>query len=116
MTYLLLICATEDVQLTPEQRAALPGATGSWVDEMDGRGVRREGGPLRPVGEAATVRIRDGQVLIGDGPFAESKEQIAGYDIIECSGLDEAIEVAARHPVAGFGAIEVRPFDPDGWW
>ena len=116
MTYLLLICVAENVQLTPEESAAMEAATESWVAEMDGRGVRREGAPLRPVREAAVVRIRDGEVLVSDGPFAETKEQIAGYDVVECSSPAEAIEVAAKHPVARFGAIEVRPFNPGGWW
>jgi hypothetical protein len=116
MTYLLLICVAENVQLTAEESAAVPGATEAWVAEMDGRGVRREGGPLQPVREAATVRIRDGEVLVSDGPFAETKEQIAGYDVIECSSLDEAVEVASKHPVARFGAVEVRPFNVVGWW
>jgi hypothetical protein len=116
MTYLLLICVAENVQLTPEESAAMPTATDSWVDEMERRGIRREGGPLRSAREAAVVRIRGGEVLVSDGPFAETKEQIAGYDVVECSSLDEAIEVAAKHPVARFGAIEVRPFDPGGWW
>ena len=116
MTYLLLICVAENVQLTQEQSAAMGPATESWVAEMDGRGVRWEGVPLRPVREAATVRVRDGEVLVSDGPFAETKEQIAGYDVIECPNLDEAIQVAAKHPVARFGAIEVRPFNSDGWW
>jgi hypothetical protein len=116
VTYLLLICVAENVQLTPEEGAAMEPATESWVAEMDGRGVRREGVPLRPVREAAVVRIRDGEVLVSDGPFAETKEQIAGYDVLECSSLTEAIEVAAKHPVARFGAIEVRAFNPDGWW
>jgi hypothetical protein len=62
------------------------------------------------VSDATTVRVRDAEVLLSDGPFAESKEQIAGFDIIECADLDEAIEVAAKHPVAAFGSIEVRPF------
>ena len=116
MTYLLLICVAENVQLTQEERAAMGPATDSWVTEMDGQGIRREGGPLRPVSETAVVRVRDGQVLISDGPFAETKEQIAGYDVIECSTRAEAIEVAAKHPIARFGAIEVRPFGPGGWW
>jgi hypothetical protein len=116
MTYLMLICVAENVQLTPEEGAAVGPATDSWVAEMGGRGVRREGAPLRPVREAALVRVRDGEVLISDGPFAETKEQIAGYDVIECSSLAEAIEVAAAHPVATFGAVEVRPFSPGGWW
>jgi hypothetical protein len=116
MEYLLLICVDQTVQLTPQQSAAIPAATDTWVTEMDARRVRREGSPLRPVREAATVRIRDGAVLVSDGPFAETKEQIAGYDVIDCSSLDEAIEVAAKHPVAAFGVVEVRPFGPVGWW
>jgi hypothetical protein len=116
MTYLLLICIAENVQLTPEESAAIGPTTEAWVTEMDGRGVRREGAPLRPVREAAVVRIRDGEVLVSDGPFAETKEQIGGYDVVECSSLAEAIEVAAKHPVAQLGAVEVRPFDPGGWW
>jgi hypothetical protein len=116
MTYLLLICMAENVQLTPEQSAAMGPATDSWVAETDGRGVRREGSGLRPVREATTVRVRDGEVLVSDGPFAETKEQIAGYDVIDAPSLDEAVQVAAKHPVARFGAIEVRPFQPVGWW
>jgi hypothetical protein len=65
------------------------------------------------VSDGTTVRVRDKEVLIADGPFAETKEQIAGYDILECADLDEAIEVASKHPVAPFGVIEVRPFWPD---
>jgi hypothetical protein len=114
MTYLLLICAAEHVELTPEQSAAIGPATDSWVAQMEG--VRREGAPLRPVRETAVVRVRDGEMLVSDGPFAETKEQIAGYDVVECASLDEAIEAAARHPVAAFGAVEIRPFGPDGWW
>ena len=79
---------------------------------MDGRGVRLQGDRLRPVSDATTVRVRDSEVLIVDGPFAETKEQIVGYDILECSDLDEALEVAAAHPVARYGLIEVRPFWP----
>jgi hypothetical protein len=116
MTYLMLICVAENVQFTAEETAAIGPATNAWVAEMDGRGVRREGAPLRPVREAAVVRVRDGEVLVSDGPFAETKEQIAGYDVIECPSLAEAIEVAAKHPVARFGAVEVRPFDRGGWW
>ena len=116
MTYLLLICIAENVQLTPEESAAMGSVTDSWVAEMDGRGVRRDGSALRPVREAATVRIRDGEMLVSDGPFAETKEQVAGYDVVECSDLDEAIEVASKHPVARYGAVEVRPFDSGGWW
>ncbi len=110
MTYLMLICVAEDVQLTPEQSAAMGPATESWVAEMDGRGVRREGMPLRPVREAATVRVRYGEVLVSDGPFAETKEQVAGLNVLACASLEQAVEVAARHPTARIGTIEVRPF------
>ena len=109
MTYLLLICIAENVQLTSEQSAAMGPATESWVAETDRRGVRREGSGLRPVREATTVRVRDGGVLVSDGPFAETKEQIAGFYIVDCADLDEAIAVASQLPAAHSGTIEVRP-------
>jgi hypothetical protein len=65
---------------------------------------------LARVDRAITVRKRNGKVLKTDGPFAETKEWIAGFDVIECASLDEAIEVAAKHPMARFGKIEIRPF------
>ena len=110
MKYLLMICVEESLELSPAEAATVGPATSSWVDEMDGRGVRLQGDQLQPVRDATTVRVRDGEVLIADGPFAETKEQIAGYDILECADLDEAIEVASTHPVARFGTVEVRPF------
>ena len=64
------------------------------------------------VADATTVRIRGGEVLVTDGPFAETKEQIGGFDVIECADLDEAIEVASKHPVATYGSVDVRPFWP----
>jgi hypothetical protein len=110
MKYLLLICADQNVEVTPEDEAGMAVGTAGWVSEMDGRGVRLQGSRLRPVSDATTVRVRDGKVVVADGPHAETKEHIAGYDIIECSDLDEAIEVAGKHPVARFGTIDVRPF------
>jgi hypothetical protein len=83
---------------------------------MERRGVALQGERLRYVSDATTVQVRDREVLVSDGPFAETKEQIAGYDVVECSSLAEAIEVAAKHPVARFGAVEIRPFNPGGWW
>jgi hypothetical protein len=110
MTYLLLICIAENVQLTPEQSAAMPAATESWVAEMDGRGVRREGAGLRPVQETTAVRVRGGEVLVSDGPFAETKEQVAGLNVLDCASLPEAIEITSRHPIARIGTCELRPF------
>jgi hypothetical protein len=112
MKYMLLICAEEDVNLTDEQGAQVQKDTEAWVADTDARGVRLAGNRLRPVSDATTVRVRDGEVLLADGPFAETKEQIAGFDIIECANLDEALEVAARHPMSGVGSVEVRPFWP----
>ncbi|WP_219414817.1 YciI family protein [Pseudonocardia nigra] len=107
MQYMLLICGRES------GGPAVPGTIGqdteAWVEEMDGRGVRLQGDRLQPTSAATTVRVRDGEVLISDGPFAETKEQMGGYDLIDCKDLDEAIEVASKHPMARYGLIEVRP-------
>jgi hypothetical protein len=108
MRYLLLIC-TDGVP-DPEGDRYIQENIDPWVQEMDGRGVRVEGHPLEPISAATTVRVRDEQVVLTDGPFAETKEHIAGFDILECSDLDEAIEVASKHPIARYGTIEVRPF------
>ena len=108
MRYMILVCVDESVEVSPEE--ALPTA---WVQEMDGRGVRQFGSRLRPVSDATTVQVRGGEVLISDGPFAETKEQIGGFDLLDCKDLDEAIEVASKHPVARFGTVEVRPFWED---
>jgi hypothetical protein len=77
---------------------------------MDGRGVRLLGRELSLPETAATVRVREGETFVTDGPFAETKEFVAGFDVLECADLDEAIEVAAKHPSSWFQAIEIRPF------
>jgi hypothetical protein len=106
MRYMMLVYVDESLDGGPEEVAP-------WVDEMDARGVRQFGSRLRPAGDATTIQVRDGEVLLSDGPFAETKEQIGGFDLIECRDLDEAIEVAARHPGARDGKIEVRPLWED---
>lgn len=83
-----------------------------WVSDVQSRGVWIEGDRLRPVEDAKTVRMREGELLVTDGPFTESKEWIAGFDILECADLDEAIAVAAAHPMARFGRIELRAVWP----
>ena len=118
MNYLLLIC-TDGVS-TPEIAAAMQEHTPKWVEEMDGRGLRLLGNGLLGPDSARTVRVRNGETLITDGPFADSKEFIGGLDIIQAESLDEAIEAAAKHPVSWYFAIEVRPFRfevevPEGW-
>ena len=109
MEYMLMICRDESVAVSPEERHGIIRATQAWVEEMDGRGVRVLGHALQPVSDATTVRVRNGEVLATDGPFAETKEQLAGYFLVECKDLDEAIEVAALIPGAKDGSVEVRP-------
>jgi len=84
----------------------------AWVETNDTRGTRVLGDRLRPITDATTVRVRGGQLLVTDGPFAESKEWIVGFDILECDTLDQAIEIAAAHPMAYQGRLELRPFWP----
>ena len=83
-----------------------------WADDVVSRGKHVIGDRLRPPSDATTVRVSKGEVLVTDGPFTESKEWIAGFDILECDNLDEAIAIAARHPQANGGKLELRPFWP----
>ncbi len=82
-----------------------------WVSEMQQRGVvLHDGGTLAPSSHSATVRVTGTEVLVADGPFAETKEQVGGYHLIECANLEEAIHAASRHPLARAGVVvEVRP-------
>ncbi|MHB1535005.1 MAG: YciI family protein [Acidimicrobiales bacterium] len=108
MKYLAFIC--EDGVPVPRKLAVMQREAPGWVEEMDGRGVRLLGRQLDLPETAVTVRVRHGETLVTDGPFAETKEFIAGFDILECADLDEAIEVAAKHPSSWFHKIEIRPF------
>jgi hypothetical protein len=110
MKYMLLVCRDPSIRVDREEAAAAGRAVGVWVRELDERGMHLDGDQLAPPADARTIRIRQDEVVVSDGPFAETREHIAGFDILECSDLDEAIEVASRHPVARFGTIEVRPF------
>ena len=111
MRYALLICGDESAAstLTPEERSARSDAFTAFTDAMTARGVLLGGERLRPSSTASTVQVRNGGVVIADGPFAETKEQIAGFYLIECADLDEALEVASQVPAAAYGTIEVRP-------
>jgi hypothetical protein len=111
MRYLLMICTEEQAMFaaTPEEAEASNKAYFAFGEEMTARGVLQGGERLRPTTDATTVRVRDDEVLTSDGPFAETKEQIGGYYMVDCKDLDEAIEVAAKIPGARTGAIEVRP-------
>jgi hypothetical protein len=104
--YLMLICGEYgDEEMPGDDELA---AVGRWCQEMDARGIRLAGAGLRPAREATSVRVRDGEVLATDGPFAETKEEIGGFDLLDCANLDDAIEVASRHPAARDSRLELR--------
>jgi hypothetical protein len=111
MEYLLLICSDEQAYAaqSPDEAAAMSADHAAFAEEMTARGVLRGGNRLHPTTDATTVQVRNGQVVTTDGPFAETKEQMAGYYLVDCADLDEAIEVAAKIPTATSGSIEVRP-------
>ncbi|GAA4238534.1 YciI family protein [Actinomadura meridiana] len=109
MQYMMLVCGDENMELSAAEIDQMRTDTVAWVEEMDGRGVRKFGDRLRHTESATTVRVRDGETLLADGPFAETKEQILGFDLLECADLEEALAVAAAHPSARLGTIEVRP-------
>jgi len=83
-----------------------------WVAEVENRSGVHYGNRLRPPSDATTVKVRDGELGVTAGPFTETAEWIAGYDVIDCADLDEAIEIASRHPMARYGQIEIRPAWP----
>ncbi|MET8449689.1 YciI family protein [Streptomyces sp. NPDC005209] len=107
MKYMLLVCGDDTAEAS-----AMPPVE-PWVEELGDRRVRLHGHRLRRPDEAVTVRVRGGEVLRTDGPFAETKEYVVGFDVLECDSLEEAVEAAAKHPVATVGAMEVRPFWDD---
>jgi hypothetical protein len=111
MRYMLIICAEEEGEMAraDDETAALMQEYGKFWDEMSGRGLMKDGARLRPTTDATTVRVRNGETLTADGPFAETKEQIGGFYVVDCKDLDEAIEVASKIPNAKNGTIEIRP-------
>jgi hypothetical protein len=111
MRYALLICTEEagDAAMSPDEASARMAEYASFGEEMGARGILQSGARLRPTTDATTVRVRDGDVLTSDGPFAETKEQMGGFYLVDCADLDEAIEIASKIPGAQSGSIEVRP-------
>jgi hypothetical protein len=115
MKYMLIHYIDEAILNAEEDGTAEPSPDeereiNAWDEEMDARGILAGGGVLAVPRSTTTLRVRDGELLVTDGPFAETKEQIAGYSVLECADLDQAIEVASRHPTARFGTFELRPY------
>ena len=113
MKYLMLVCwdaESMNSQTEPEPGDTAEAESFPWLDDLQARGIWVTGDQLAPPRRARTVRVRDGKTTVTDGPFAETKEVVGGFDILECGSLEEAVEIAAGHPVAQMGTIEVRPF------
>jgi hypothetical protein len=112
MKYLLLVCwnaENMDAQTEPDPTDARDEESFPWLDDLQARGIWVTGDQLAPPRRGRSVRVRDGKTIVTDGPFAETKEAVGGFDLIECGSLEEAVEIAAGHPIAQMGTIEVRP-------
>ncbi|HEX4750316.1 MAG TPA: YciI family protein [Bryobacteraceae bacterium] len=113
MRYMMLIYSQEKTEgLTHDDARHLQAAHWALMDEASQKGVFRGAEPLKPTSMATTMRMKDGKPLFTDGPFAETKEQLAGYYILDCENLDEAMDWAAKIPTlckGGAGCIEIRP-------
>ena len=111
MEYLMLIYNAEGdwTKMTPAEQGALSQEYGHFTQEIIQKGKFVGGNQLKPIASATTVRVRDGKRVVTDGPFAETKEQLGGYYLVNANDLDEAIALAARIPGARHGSIEVRP-------
>ncbi|HEX7735906.1 MAG TPA: YciI family protein [Ktedonobacteraceae bacterium] len=111
MRYLLLIYVNESVyeNQDPEEQARDYQEYNAFSGEAEKRGFAPQGEALQSISTATTVRVREGKILATDGPFAETKEQLGGYYMLNCKDLDEAIEMAAKIPGVRYGSIEIRP-------
>jgi hypothetical protein len=111
MQYLLLIYDAESKwdAMKPEERGKMHAEFGAFTQGIIASGNFKGGNQLHPTSKATTVRVENGKTLVHDGPFAETKEQLGGYYLIEAADLDEATAIAARVPSARVGSIEVRP-------
>ena len=112
MQYMLMCCIDEDAwnTLPDVQKGTIMREYGELIHDLIKKGQFRGGGQLHPTAAATTVRMNRGKLVFTDGPFAETKEQLGGYHLVECHDLDEAMSIAARGPtLSAGGAIEVRP-------
>jgi hypothetical protein len=110
LRYVLLIYGNEAdyARMTQEERAALMQGHYTFANEVQKRGLLTGGAPLQSTSTATTIRVRNGKTLITDGPFAETKEQLAGLYVLNCKDLDEAIEMAVKIPDTLIGSVEIR--------
>ena len=114
MQYLLMCCFEEKAwnAIPEKEREVVMRDYGAWVDAVTANGQYLAGGKLKASAASTTVRVKNGKPVITDGPFAETREQLGGYHIVECSDLDEALALAARVPTLRVGGtMEVRPLE-----
>jgi len=111
MEYMLLLYGDEKqaATLDPAEKGRVFGEFAQVTQELAKSGKLKGTSPLQPTANATTVRVRDGKRLTTDGPFAETKEQLGGYYVVEAADLDEAIAIAARIPTVRYGCVEIRP-------
>jgi hypothetical protein len=108
MKYLMFVAVDPDAPAEPDETGTVP--IEEWVEKNDAAGTRLLGDRLLPAASALVVRRRGGKVVVTEGPFAETHEWIVGFDVLECADLDEAVAVAAAHPMAASGRLELRAF------
>ena len=110
MKFLMLVCRDESIDFTPEDRQSIGPEVQAWVSEMEERGLRLEGDVLAPVDASTTVSVRRGETHVDRGPRMEMDAPASGFNLLDCADVDEAVDVSAKHPIARFGVIELRPF------
>ncbi|HEX3145027.1 MAG TPA: YciI family protein [Pyrinomonadaceae bacterium] len=108
MKYMLLVYLDEQA-MTDAERAHCYVESAQLTQDLNAKGQYVSASPLHPVATATSVRVREGKRLVTDGPFAETREQLGGYYVVEAKDLDEAIQIAGRIPPARYGTIEIRP-------
>jgi hypothetical protein len=106
MQFMMLVATDAE----PDEKPEAPGDIEAWLEEVERTRKRVTGNRLKSKKHARTVRVRKGKLLVTDGPFAETREVIVGFDILECDSMEEAVAVAAKHPMARAGRIELREF------
>jgi hypothetical protein len=113
MRFLMLVCRDESIAFSATDRGTIGPQVQAWVSEMEQRGVRLQGDVLEDVGATANIRVRGGKIELDNGPRVEMAAPASGFNLLDCADLDEAIEVSAKHPIARYGVIELRPIAED---
>jgi hypothetical protein len=105
---MLFICAKPDLRLSDDDEASLPAEVEAWASDLAARGIRLVGHVFEPISDAKTIRRRDDDLQVVDGEMPDAEEPIAGFNLLECDSAEEAIELAAQHPMAKHGSLLLR--------